>query len=557
MFTPEEMESIPEAIAKIFKQLEKDVINDILKRMQSSKNIISSTDYQLWMINQLGSHKKAVKKLIKNALDLSDAEIDKIYDEAIKQSYIRDEALYKATGADYVPFDENKSLKQLIEGIKLQTKEEFKNITATTGFVINNKVHTDLYKDIMDKTLVEISTGVFDYNKALKKAITDMTGSGLRWIDYASGHHNRVDVAVRRAVMTGVHQVTSEITKQNAEKLQTDLYEVSWHSTARPEHQKWQGRVYTMQQLIDVCGLGTGPGLCGWNCYHFYDPFIEGVSVRKYTDEWLDEQNKKANEKRKYGDKEYTTYEATQRQRALETRMRAYKERIDYAEKFKLDKSSYQSDLIKYNDTMKEYKDFSEKMGLPFQPERIHTGRSDLKAKNTDGSIVSLIDDNTYIQDVTTSFMAKYGGSCNTYKYDCSKNEFRIADSHWEEDERIAQILSKNFNHEVTLRKPLSIPGIYDPDCIWIDDKIWEFKTVSGFSGYGKRIRKGLLQIAEGSLKNDPGGIIIDITELLKNNDYEKIYRTALNIMKTHADFEYYIMFIVNEHIKEILKLGK
>ena len=111
MFTPEEMESIPEVIVKIFKQLEKDVINDILKRMQSSKNIISSTDYQLWMINQLGSHKKAVKKLIKNALDLSDAEIDKIYDEAIKQSYTRDKALYKATGADYVPFDENKSLK--------------------------------------------------------------------------------------------------------------------------------------------------------------------------------------------------------------------------------------------------------------------------------------------------------------------------------------------------------------------------------------------------------------------------------------------------------------
>ena len=66
MFTPEEMESIPEVIVKIFKQLERDVINDILTRMEQSKSIISSTDYQLWMINQLGSHKKKIKELLKN-----------------------------------------------------------------------------------------------------------------------------------------------------------------------------------------------------------------------------------------------------------------------------------------------------------------------------------------------------------------------------------------------------------------------------------------------------------------------------------------------------------
>ena len=61
----------------------------------------------------------------------------------------------------------------------------------------------------------------------------------------------------------------------------------------------------------------------------------------------------------------------------------------------------------------------------------------------------------------------------------------------------------------------------------------------------------------EKTINKDPGGIIIDITELLKNTDYEKIHRTALNIMKTHIEYEYYVMFIENEHIKEILKLSK
>lgn len=531
MFTPEEMESIPELIVKIFKQLERDVINDILTRMEQSKSIISSTDYQLWMINQLGSHKKKIKELLKNALNLSDQEIDRIYDQVIKQSYVRDKALYDATGADYVPFDENKSLKQLIEGVRKQTKDEFRNITATTGFVINNQVHTNLYKDIMDKTLVEISTGVFDYNKALKRAITDMTASGLRWIDYESGHHNRVDVAVRRAVMTGVHQVTGEIAKQNAEKLETDLYEVSWHSTARPEHQVWQGRVYTMQQLIDVCGLGTGPGLCGWNCYHFYDPFIEGVSVRKYTDEWLDQQNKEANKKKKYGDKEYTTYEATQRQRALETRMRAYKERIDYAKQHNLDKASYQPDLIRYNDTMKEYKDFSEKMGLPFQAERIHTGRSGLN---------KTVDNKTpFIEDCTEEFIQNSTPGIGSISVD-SKSKLNS------KEYKTAEALMRDFGGDIKVLNENNVIGIKNPDYLW-NDKLWDEKDATSLNSVDKQIRSGIKQI-----KTNPGGVIVTLND--DSVSFKAIESVAENRMLRYPDFFAVIFYNSKKELIKVIK---
>ena len=45
--------------------------------------------------------------------------------------------------------------------------------------------------------------------------------------------------------------------------------------------------MYKRQELVTVCGLGTGPGLLGWNCYHEYYPFIKGISERNWTDEWL------------------------------------------------------------------------------------------------------------------------------------------------------------------------------------------------------------------------------------------------------------------------------
>ncbi len=60
-----------------------------------------------------------------------------------------------------------------------------------------------------------------------------------------------------------------------------------------------------------------------WNCYHDYLPFVPGASVRTYSDEQLERLNAAENEPKVYYGKEYTTYEALQRQRQLETNMRA------------------------------------------------------------------------------------------------------------------------------------------------------------------------------------------------------------------------------------------
>ena len=121
------------------------------------------------------------------------------------------------------------------------------------------------YRTTLDNAVADIHSGAFDYNTVLKRTVATLTNSGLRYIDYESGHSDRVDVAVRRAVLTGFRQVQGKINEQVAAELHTDMYEVTYHVGARPSHQPWQGRVWSMEQLQSVCGLGTGPGLCGWN----------------------------------------------------------------------------------------------------------------------------------------------------------------------------------------------------------------------------------------------------------------------------------------------------
>lgn len=149
-------------------------------------------------------------------------------------------------------------------------------------------------------------------------------------------------------------------------------YEVTYHIGARPEHQAWQGKVYSYKDLESVCGLGTITGLCGANCYHWYDVFIPGVSVRNYTDEELQEMIDEENEKTSYDGKEYTTYEALQRQRKLELTMRVYRQDIKLMKEGGVSELEIMGAKARYKKTMDEYVKFSKVMKLPEQRDRIY-----------------------------------------------------------------------------------------------------------------------------------------------------------------------------------------
>ena len=253
-----------------------------------------------------------------------------------------------------------------------------RNLSGSLGFAVRNAdgtVHfTEIgkfYQDTVDNAINGIANGVFDYNTALKKAVSALTNSGLRTVDYASGWSNRVDVATRRSVMTGIAQLTGKINEQNAEELGTDTFEVTWHGGARPSHQVWQGRWYTKKQLVSVCGLGSVTGLCGANCYHDYYPVIPGISEPTYTEEQLREMNRKENIPVEYGGKQYTKYEALQRQRRLETKMRAQRQEIHLLEVGGAGEDDIIAARCRYRVTSGEYTRFSKAVDLPQQRERV------------------------------------------------------------------------------------------------------------------------------------------------------------------------------------------
>ena len=366
-------------IEKHFSDLEIRIMENIVRRIRKTGKITSTADWQINRLRILGYSSEDIEQMLKETLNKSYPEMFELYDKVIDWEYVRNKEVYEQVNAEFIPYEENEELQQITEALIRQSGDDLQNITKSLGFYLDygtgEKVLTPLaqvYQKYLDAACMDIVSGAFDYNTVIRRVVTQLTNSGLRQIDYASGRANRIDVAARRAVMTGVSQLSGKISEMNAEKLGTEHFEVEWHAGARPTHAVWQGRVYSKEELTTVCGLGTVTGLLGANCYHMYYPFVPGISVRNWTDEWLEEQNRKENTPKSFNGKEYTLYEAKQRQRQMETCMRAQREKVELLKKGDADPDDIMIARAKYQGQLNEYSRFCKKMGLTEERERIY-----------------------------------------------------------------------------------------------------------------------------------------------------------------------------------------
>lgn len=387
--SPEYLANCPDSLINLFSWLEDYIIKAICEQLRLTGEANATTLELIRQLQRGGMKLSAIEKQIKRVLRLSDAQLDKIFDDAVTRNNAYYNAAYDKLGLVFQQAQTEQFLAD-IEAIRAQTHATMKNITQSMGFgmrgvdgsiVISNVQQT--YQDILDKAAVKVMTGTESYDVAIREGVREMANSGLvgEWVEYRdeSGevyHRNRVDVAVRRAVMTGVTQVSAKYTEQAAQD--TPYREVSAHRGARDKgegwqnHKNWQGKVYSTKagdkypSIYAVCGWGQVDGLEGANCRHMHFPYWEGISERTYTD---DELKNIDNPPFTYQGKKYSTYEATQKQRQIERALRAVKRRL-IAFKASGDTQAYDTDAARYRRLNSEYEAFSKAADLPEQRER-------------------------------------------------------------------------------------------------------------------------------------------------------------------------------------------
>lgn len=332
MLTPDQLEALPRRFVQLWQQVEDDILQDIARRMKSLGELDPLTPtaiWQAWRLAETRAVRSNTVATLAKYTGKSRAEIKRLLETAGAQTLAADDAVYTAAGLDPPPVEQSPALLNLLNAGYRQTCGTWQNLTATTANTV-----TGAFEDRLSRAWGLISTGAMDYSTAIRRTVDDLADT-MPYITYPSGHTDTLEVAARRAVLTGVNQTCAKLQLARMEEMDCEFVEVTAHEGARPTHAVWQGRVYhrggavvqdgeRYEDFEATTGYGTGPGLCGWNCRHNFYPFYPGVSVRNYTDDRLAELDAR---NIPYGGGLYTRYEITQMQRALERRVRKYKRR--------------------------------------------------------------------------------------------------------------------------------------------------------------------------------------------------------------------------------------
>lgn len=330
MLPPSYLNQMPDAFVQLWQQVEDAILQDVARRIGKMDAVTPTANWQLWRYQQTEALRNDVVKLLARYSGKSETAIRRLLLQAATEAMEREDAIYYHYDMEPTPFEENAALNNLLDAGARQTCGTWQNLTATTANTV-----TGAFERTLDAAWLKVSTGAFDYKTAVKQAV-DSLADDMPMVTYPSGHTDSIEVAARRAVLTGVNQTTGKLQVARMDEMGCEFVETSAHGGARPSHAEWQGRRFHRGGAVDykgrhypdfeaATGYGTGAGLCGWNCRHtFFAVFPELGDPPQWTQEQLRDLNARNIE---WNGKKYTAYEISQMQRARERNVRRWKKR--------------------------------------------------------------------------------------------------------------------------------------------------------------------------------------------------------------------------------------
>lgn len=572
-FSPELLDALPEELAELYRGLEDTLLDEICSRLKLADQLNEVTVNAIRALRSHGIDLEDIERAIRKRAGISEQILKKLLDDVVERN-----KKYYTDLIDIAKVTQPQTLVDVatISAIYTQTKDELRNLMRSMGFLVDGGrtmlPPAKAYQHVLDNAVMQVQSGVISYNEAIRRGVKELADSGLRIVDYESGHRDQIDVAARRAVMTGVNQICSRYTEQSAEWLKTQYFEVSAHAGARDKpgpspwssHKAWQGKVYSTRSgdiypsIYDVCGLGAVDGLEGANCRHKRSVWVEGVSERTYTDEQLAHIDDGLG--CTFDGKTYTAYEATQMQRKIERTIRKVKREKKAYKAAGLEEDATAAN-IRLNRLNAKYKQFSKAAGLPEQRERIKVLYTDAQSENAasaakaaklakpEPSVKTARVPSAKSESTTSAKPAKsYADVTEQWQENATPNSHAVQDmqeytangftyrvdghnvvlDYKQHEKEIAELLEKKFGGELYMVPRVNNPqGVSTPDYLF-RGKGYDLKTLSKEAGENTIINR--IKKAKKQSKN----FVLDLT------DAEKITDTVLKsqIKRIYADKE-------------------
>lgn len=383
MLSPEYLDACSDPLLKLYEDLEDQIIADIARRIAKTGTLTDTADWQFKVIREIGAVQQDIITRVSQMSGRTEDEIRRLFQES---AYINIEtnAAPLISNGYAVELDLTPPMRQLIEATLRRTAGDINNLTLTTGVTGGN-----LYYEMCNQAYMQASSGAFSPQEAIWNAVKGAAEDGAT-VQYTR-RRDKLDVAIRRNILTSLNQTAGKITEMNADQLGAEYYETSAHPGARPSHAAWQGRVFKIvgatreyPNFVESTGYGTAGGLCGINCRHSFYPFFPGLSERAYSSDKLDWYRTHIV---RYNDQDYTDYEASQIQRAMERSIRESKRRAiaakaaedgatdEATKKLLKEKFSEESSILKQKE--KRLKDFLRQTGRDAENSRVRVNGFD------------------------------------------------------------------------------------------------------------------------------------------------------------------------------------
>ena len=405
MLTPEYLESCGEsAIVGIYDILARSVVECLAKRIAKTGRVTASSMHQIKQVQEAGKLMDEITEEVARITGFSNAYIQELFNDAGVTAIKYESDICSMAGLAPIELKQSPAMLQTLAASIQKTQGNLNNLTLTTASTAQS-----LFYEATNLAYMQVASGTFSYQEAMKQAIRTAAAEGGKVL-YQRGHSSKLDVAVRRALLTGVNQTAGTLTEMYADEVGCDYYETTAHAGARNtgtgynNHESWQGQVFCIsgkdkryRQFVDATGYGQGGGLCGWNCRHSFHMFFPGLSRPAYTKAVLDGYAKRVHTYKTPDGQEITLteYECTQRQRAYERQIRASKTLLagyDAAAKAATNatlensmKEEFSSESVNLKRIEAEMKDFCRQTGRS-----VDSARTQVYAvKDQDGKIIN------------------------------------------------------------------------------------------------------------------------------------------------------------------------
>ena len=415
MLPPDYFTNKEDRLLELYHQLENFILKDITRRLLSAGEMTATADRLIWKLKQMGESRRAIENKLSKLTGLTRYELKKILQEAVMVSWANDkESMEQWMGNNVVKSPlTNPAIIRVMDAEYKKSLGELERLTRTTM----EQSQKDLI-NMLDEADLRVAAGVQSYSAAVCDILDRYAGKGIE-VSYPTGAKRTLESAVRMVVVTSMNQTAAQITNQYIVEGGVEYVLVSAHPNARTgskgqpafsSHMDWQGLPYkivgsepgfpnleerTGYRIDPKTGQGTVThitALHGVNCRHGHRPW-----AKELKNPWRDAEGNllDGNGNRLDDETVKKNYQLSQKQRAMERSLRAWKRKLiekqeqinNPREDMYIDKLQQEYGRMAYQLTQKNkaYNDFCKHNDLQPQYDRIKVadfGREQTKRSN-------------------------------------------------------------------------------------------------------------------------------------------------------------------------------